>query len=465
MIQTEIKSLEDALHESILLAKHKQTAQMLSITDTIDKIDPITFFNHAKEMQGERVFWTSPFDQFYLVGVGEAFALSAHASLKRFEQIEQKWKQMLSEVIMFNPHQVAGTGPIAMGGFSFDPSKQRTALWKDFETSQFRIPAYLLTIEKGKYYLTINLVVCPEDHPQQLLYEIETNKQLLLNRTTPLANGPTIKTKHEIEPLKWKEMVSKATEEIKNGYADKIVLAREMQVTFERKTDVAPILDNLIKTQTNSYVFAFENSQSCFLGATPERLVRVHDQQLLSTCLAGTAPRGDTREEDEQIGLELLNDVKNREEHEFVVQMIHEAISSSCEDIQVPNQPVLYPLKNLQHLYTPVKAVLKREYTIIDIVKRLHPTPALGGLPREKSLAFIRENELLDRGWYGAPIGWFDPHQNGEFAVAIRSALINGKKASLFAGCGVVKESEPEAEYQETNIKFTPMLSVLGGAS
>ena len=96
-------------------------------------------------------------------------------------------------------------------------------------------------------------------------------------------------------------------------------------------------------------------------------------------------------------------------------------------------------------------------------MKRLHPTPALGGYPKEKSLAFIREHEQLDRGWYGAPIGWIDANENGEFAVAIRSALIQGDEASLFAGCGVVKDSDPEAEYQETNIKFKPMLSVLGG--
>ncbi|MDL4842556.1 isochorismate synthase [Aquibacillus rhizosphaerae] len=461
MIQTEVKSIEDALNEAILLAKNKQTPQLLSTTDTIDAINPIVFFNQAKQIKGERVFWTSSFEHFYLVGAGEARALTSASH--RFEETEKQWKEMLSDAIIFNPYRVAGTGPIAVGGFSFDPQKENTGLWKHFEESRFRIPAYLLTIEKGICYLTINVIVCPEDHPTQLFYTIKKNKQLLLGNHDILPEGPKIEKKKEIKPSEWKEIVTKATNEIKKGHADKIVLAREMQVTFDRPADISAILDKLIQTQTNSFIFAFENKNDCFLGATPERLVRVYDQQLFSTCLAGTAPRGETIEEDQQIGLELLRDVKNREEHDYVVQMIREAISACCEQIEVPKNPVLYPLKNLQHLYTPVKASLKNEYSIIDVVKQLHPTPALGGLPREKSLEFIRENEILDRGWYGAPIGWFDAQKNGEFAVAIRSALLQGGKASLFAGCGVVKNSEPEAEYQETNIKFTPMLSVLGG--
>src|SRR5699024_8770370 len=110
------------------------------------------------------------------------------------------------------------------------------------------------------------------------------------------------------------------------------------------------------------------------------------------------------------------------------------------------NEPVIYPLKNLQHLYTPVTATLKDKYSIFDIIEQLHPTPALGGTPTKESLAFIREHEKLDRGWYGAPIGWLDSNQNGEFAVAIRSGLIQGDEASLFAGCCGVKDYDVVAE-------------------
>ena len=143
--------------------------------------------------------------------------------------------------------------------------------------------------------------------------------------------------------------------------------------------------------------------------------------------------------------------------------MIKDALLKTCTDVEMPKEPVLHPLKNLQHLYTPVTGVLSKGFSIFDVVKNLHPTPALGGTPTEESLAFIREHELLDRGWYGAPIGWVDSNDNGEFAVAIRSGLIQGDSASLFAGCGVLADSDPEMEFEETRIKMLPMLNVLGG--
>ncbi|WP_226035852.1 isochorismate synthase [Aquibacillus saliphilus] len=461
MIQTEIKKLDEALSEAITIAKNKQTPQLFSITEMIDDIDPFLFFEQAKHIEGDRVFWASTSENFFLVGAGEAFDI--RATTDRFEQTEAQFKLMLQDALIFNSYRVPGTGPIAIGGFSFDPKKEKTILWEKFHDSQFRVPAYLLTIEDGATYLTINTMVRAEDHQRQLEYSIDQHKNILLDSNATLPDGPVITNKTELDPLGWKELVGQATSHIKEEKVDKIVLAREMRVHFEKKATLSPILSKLINTQTNSYVFSFENDDDCFLGATPERLVRVENQQLLSTCLAGTAPRGNNELEDTQIGLELINDVKNREEHEFVVKMIRDAVTACCWDVDVPKEPVLYPLKHLQHLYTPVKAKLKKEYSIIDVVKRLHPTPALGGLPKDKSLLYIREYEKLDRGWYGAPIGWMDAYKNGEFAVAIRSALIQGTEASLFSGCGVVKESDPEAEYQETNIKFTPMLSVLGG--
>src|SRR5699024_1455499 len=248
-----------------------------------------------------------------------------------------------------------------------------------------------------------------------------------------------VKNKIEIEPEEWKESVKLARDAIIAEKAKKIVLAREMRLSFEDELIVGDVLEKLIETQPNSYIFAIEKGSDCFVGATPERLVKVTGNELLSTCLAGTAPRGETKEVDEKIGADLLNDAKNREEHKYVVQMIKESIDPACENINIPDKPVIYPLANLQHLYTPVTA---------DLKKKLHPTPALGGLPSEAALQFIRDHERLDRGWYGAPVGWLDDRFNGEFAVAIRSGLIQADEASIFAGCGVMKDSVPEHEYE-----------------
>lgn len=461
MIQIDMQDLRHALEETILKARLSQTSQLVSITEPISFFDPYHFFENGSQLGEGRVFWSNPEDKFYLAGVGEAFNIVSPEN--HFEAAEQEWKKLLKHASIYNPFHVPGTGPIALGGFSFDAQKETTPLWECFEGSKLWVPAYLLTISNGNCYLTINCFIHEQDHARQLEYEIEEKKQLLLKTGHGLPAGPKIRQTKEIEPGYWMETVQEATKAIRAGKADKIVLAREMRVGFEREASIAAILQQLSQTHSKSYIFAFENEDNCFLGATPERLVKVENKKLLSTCLAGTAPRGATPSEDEAIGKALLNDEKNRKEHDFVVQMIRQAIEGCAGNITVPEEPSLMALKHLQHLYTPVEANLDDRYTILDVVKRLHPTPALGGMPRQNSLAFIREHEKLDRGWYGAPVGWLDANENGEFAVAIRSALIQGNEASLFAGCGIVKDSTPEAEYEETMMKFIPMLSVLGG--
>ncbi|MFC3041425.1 isochorismate synthase MenF [Virgibacillus xinjiangensis] len=461
MIGIKDKTTEELLQRAIQsLDPNKYNSRLVSITEEINDTDPMEFFEAAKVAGKDRVFWTSTEDEFILVGAGNAWEIAAEQD--RIESTEEQWEYVLKTAVIRNPYKVPGTGAVALGGMTFDPEKERSGLWESFRPSLFTIPEYIMTKQQGSCYLTINIQVCKNDHPVQLARQVQdTAKTLLTGGGTKLQNF-RVSSKEEIAPQHWKETIRRATEKIQQGEAEKIVLARELRLTFDRGADISNIIRKLMKTQPNSYLFCFEKGDDCFLGATPERLVRLEEDKLLSACLAGTAPRGETKEEDERIGRELYHDRKNRQEHEFVVQMIRNALEHRCTDISIPEAPVLYPLKNLQHLYTPVAATLKDEYSIFDIVEQLHPTPALGGTPRQESLEFIRQNEQLDRGWYGAPVGWLDSNRNGEFAVAIRSSLIRGKEASLFAGCGVVADSNPEEEYQETKIKFLPMLSVLG---
>lgn len=461
MIEAEKKQLDRLIDKAIKQAKINNNVQILSVTEKIDPVDPHVFFEQAKYLEKDRLFWASVPDDFYIVGAG--IAISMHADNDYYQKTEEQWKQLLDDAIIHNEYQQPGTGPIAIGAFPFDDTSSQTPLWDNFNGSYFRVPTYLLTKNKEDFYLTVNLQVSEIDKKQLLQEEIEKQKSMLLATGTVEQGLPILKNKSESDPKNWKELVEKATVQIAQGQAAKIVLARKMEVEFEEQPVIVSILKELTNNQTLSFVFAIEKEQDCFIGATPERLVRIDKQQLFSACLAGTAPRGKSKAEDEKIGQDLWKDKKNREEHNYVVSMIREALETYCDAINIPDEPVVYPLKNLQHLYTPVVANLKEGFTIFDIIKGLHPTPALGGLPREASLTFIREHEFLDRGWYGAPIGWLDAYANGEFAVAIRSAVIKDKKATLFAGCGVVKDSIPEEEYEETMMKFTPMLTALGG--
>ncbi|WP_156288546.1 isochorismate synthase [Oceanobacillus salinisoli] len=461
MIEIKEGQVDVLLEKAIDSLEHDEDFQLVSVTKKIEKYNALHFFEGAKHIEKNRTFWTSTQKDFCLVGIGQTYELIATES--RFAKTKKAWQEILDKALVYNPYQTPGTGIVALGGMSFDPEKASTSLWKNFKPSHFTIPEFLLTMNNQEYYYTTNTLVRKNDHPAQLANELKQMEEKLFSGTSVSKQVLSIEGKQEIMPLEWKETVRKATEEIRHTEAEKIVLAREMRLTFNENANVGSIIQKLMDTQPNSYIFAFEKEEDCFIGATPERLVKREKDRLLSTCLAGTAPRGKTLEEDWELSDRLLHDQKNRDEHDFVVQMIKQAMEDYCSDLDVPNEPVIYPLKNLQHLYTPVSGTLKPGYSLFDIIENLHPTPALGGTPRDLSLAFIRENEQLDRGWYGAPIGWLDSNQNGEFAVAIRSALLQEKEASLFAGCGVVKDSKPDEEYEETNIKFLPMLSVLGG--
>jgi menaquinone-specific isochorismate synthase len=179
--------------------------------------------------------------------------------------------------------------------------------------------------------------------------------------------------------------------------------------------------------------------------------------------LAGSAPRGVTDEEDQRFGAELLHSAKNQGEHQFVVTTIRDALSSLCSRVWVAHAPRLLKLKNIQHLETPIMGNLLPGHSILETIENLHPTPAVGGYPRTPALAALREDEQLDRGWYAGPIGWIGTGGNGEFAVALRSGLVEGNQATLFAGCGIVADSDPESEYQESCLKLQVMLRGLGG--
>jgi len=430
----------------------------------VGKICPLSSFNQAHTTGKNRNFWGEPAADFYILGVGSVYQIDEQEN--RFHATELAWKDIIEQAITFNDVQKAGTGLVALGGMSFDPLRKTDPAWESFGDSQLNVPEITFTFSQEDVYVTTNVLLA-KDHLKQTFTEVHTVqlakwKAVFTGAEIGQADFKVIK-KDEQTVEKWKDSVQLAIDEIKANKAQKIVLSRELQVTLDRPANLGAILQGLIQTQPDSYIFAIERGDSCFVGATPERLVRVEGADLLSTCLAGTAPRGDTETADNQFSEGLLNDPKNLSEHDYVVQMIRDGITPFCSEVNIPKQPTVKTLKNLHHLYTPVTATLKDGYSIFDIVESLHPTPALGGVPREKSLAFIRDHESFDRGWFGAPVGWLDSEGNGEFAVAIRSGLIKQNKASLFAGCGVMADSNIQAEYEETGIKFLPVLNVLEG--
>jgi menaquinone-specific isochorismate synthase len=447
MIQQYMTDFESFLRNAAV-PNGQQT--LVSWTEKISGIDPLLFFTNGSSLEGERHFWYSQKDDFYLVGAGPAI-MDMRSS--------QEWEHVIESAIVHNLSAVPGTGPVAFCGNNFQ-TEQLRQLWKDFPATQYRIPAFTLTKTEANYYITINQLVDGSHVNEAVTVILEQLKTLMADGSMS-ASPMQLTNKQELDSQEWKRLVKEATDTIKATDLDKVVLARAMKLEFAEKLQAAAVLRNLMNSQQDSFIFAVENGSACFIGATPERLVRVEAGTLHTSCVAGTAPRGKDAAADAEIGEALLEDSKNREEHQYVVEMITGVIRKYADNLRLPAVPELMKLRQLQHLYTPVSANLQEGASMQQIVQELHPTPALGGLPKEKALAFIADREPLERGWYGAPIGWMDSYQNGDTAVAIRSGLLDGKQAVLFAGCGVVKDSDPEMEFEETAIKFRPMLEAL----
>ena len=258
-------------------------------------------------------------------------------------------------------------------------------------------------------------------------------------------------------------MIRHATGTMQHGPLNKVVLSRVCEIRYAQKVNVDGALAHLNAAYPDCYRFLFEPRPfHAFYGATPELIVGMNGRFLHTMGLAGSIGRGKTSAEDEALAQELLNSSKNQHEHALVVESIRRRLAPLSRQLEIPQEPTILQLGYIQHLYTPIRATLNHADGVLSILQNLHPTPALGGQPRELAMPFISQAEPVPRGWYGAPVGWLDHNLDGAFSVAIRSAITQDRRVWLYSGAGIVADSDPQAEWDETALKFRPMLNALG---
>lgn len=446
-------------------AKSLARPVLVSLTQRIDRIEPIKLFDAARKCAEKCFLWAQGSPEFAIVSIDAAHTLEAQGT-QRFKQVQAGWHAVLDQALIDQPDKVAGVGPVLSGGFCFDPEQARTPLWHDFADASLILPRLQLTCSMNASYLTLNVVIQAQQDPTLEADRLQQLWQQVLDQAQTDAQGePVAEPWHYRDVLpaeQWKQLVREVTATINTGSMQKVVLAREVQAERSRPCAVRQSLERLRDMSPRAYLFAISRGERCFFGATPERLVRLDANLVEVTALAGTSRRGAIAEEDQALGEQLLASVKDRHEHALVVAMLRNTLDAFCKDLDIPSEPTLLKLKNVQHLYTPIVGNLRADTNLLDLVAALHPTPAVGGMPRAAALEYLHSHEQLDRGWFAAPVGWIDAHGDGEFAVALRSALVDGNHASLFAGCGIVGDSDPESEFAETALKLRAMMFALG---
>ncbi|HET8678907.1 MAG TPA: isochorismate synthase, partial [bacterium] len=383
----------------------------------------------------------------------------------RFEDAASAWRACVADAVG-DDHDpgAARAGPLALGGFGFAPDGPAGAEWNAYPAAGLAVPALTICNAGDSCRVTLALMVGPDggaavDDAVAHLRSIATPPGRPDDITVD-AGGVAPVLEEVPSPERWRTTVERAAQAAREGLMRKVVLARALRVRGVR-TGPSAALRALRADYPGCAVFAVARGDRCFLGATPERLVKIQEGRVSTAAVAGSAPRGSTPDEDHRHGEALLRSPKERLEHAVVVDVIRDVLSEACDGITPATSPTLLKVANIQHLVTPLAGRLREPLSVLELAGRLHPTPAVGGFPRDRALRWMNDHEELERGWYAGPVGWVDRHGDGEFAVAIRAALVRRDHALLFAGCGIVAESDPDQEYAESWLKFRPMLAAL----
>jgi menaquinone-specific isochorismate synthase len=458
-------------------------------------LDPLVFLRQAQG--SERFFWSEPrsqtADPLVLAGAGIAAEIIVPPVLAadddngrgladdRFRTVVEQARHLFRDAYI---HEI-GDGsrrsgddaglinpllrPRLFGGFAFQDDFTPDNTWSVFNPAHFVLPHYLLIERQGNRYLAINALLSPhEDLPAaiQALEEALLARLALPAKSEPAAgHGPPAERHYPTDRSLWTVMVDSARDEIAAGRLEKVVLSRVCEIKDEAPIDAVDALERLNAAGHDCYRFLFEPvPHHAFFGATPELLARLQGRSVETMALAGTTGRGKSVEEDERLTQGLLASGKDRYEHQLVVDAITTQLGDLMDVLEFDPQPEILKLPNVQHLHTSITGNLHQEPGggVLDLVRRLHPTPAMGGVPVAGAIRFLRRTEPVPRGWYAGPIGWIDDRLDGVFAVAIRSAVTQHRRAWLYAGAGIVAESHAEREWAETALKFRTMLAALG---
>lgn len=350
----------------------------------------------------------------------------------RFAKAAAEVAALLDDIDGDDPVGLPGTGPIAVGAIPF----------LDSEEGELIVPARVVgRTEDGEWWMTDVTPAEAVDAPA--LRGLEPTSFVVESDGGRLA---------------WTGAVGRALERIAAGELDKVVLARRVTVWADQPFPIPVVVERLRRSHPSCFTFA----SGGFIGASPELLLRRRGRWAWSRPMAGTVERGGSRAEDKRLVSELRASPKERDEHRLVVEDVEARLGAVCAEVFVKG-PEPIGLSSVTHLATTVTGRLEGAAppSALELAGVLHPTPAVGGEPREAALRAIAELEGFDRGFYAGPVGWVDRRGDGDWAVALRCAALDGRRAVLSAGAGIVAGSDPEAEWTETQAKLEPMMRAL----
>ena len=455
------ESLAAFLAQCARIAAEAHKPQLVSISVPVADLDPLAVLESIFEPD-ELHFYTERPTQGYAVAGAEAVMEFTAAGTDRFLAARDRIAEILAETIAVGPLEMPFAGPHFFFATAFDPNPAEGA---PFPSLRLFVPRWQVARMGDHTVAVANLVITP-DAPVALIAAKVWKAHIKFHafdyaRARQNSRPPAPRQTEDISG-DYRASVAQALREIERGDYRKIVLSRAKRLTTTEQFHPLGVLNHLRQHFPGCYSFSIANGRGqSFIGASPERLVRVAGGRMHTEALAGSAARGESASEDAALSRALLQSEKDLREHRLVVDSILRRIADLGLTVEHAAQPRVLGLANVQHLYLPLSASLPAGVHILDLVARLHPTPAVGGTPREPALSAIKRLESLDRGLYAGPQGWVDHRGGGEFFVGIRSALIDGNSATVHAGAGIVAGSDAEKELAETELKLKALTGAL----
>jgi len=401
------------------------------------------------------VLW-APFGEEARCGIGVAHLLSARGP-DRFARIQEGAQALWEKLALVPSPGLEAKLPRLLGGFAFQPGSAGATPWAGFGDAKFVLPRWTYGCEQDQAWLGLALSgeeIGREGQRPRLMTELGEILDALCSPWLPHPDpAPPVRAILQISREDWRSRLQTIRAAIQEGRAEKIVAARLARVDLHGPLDELAVLARL-GAEASVTRFAFCFGGATFLGASPERLVGKIGERVRTEALAGTIARGNEQR--------LLGSQKDRLEQGLVVTQILECLAPFCKVLDHTEKPTICSLTHVLHLRTPIEGRLKGSCHVLALVEALHPTPAVAGVPTPTALSWIADQEGDPRGWYAGPVGWFDARGDGEFAVALRSGVLEGASAYLYAGAGIVRDSDPDKEYEETALKQRTFLTALG---
>jgi menaquinone-specific isochorismate synthase len=455
------QELQKFLWDCQQISRKKEQAQLVSLSIKIDPIDPLVFFQHVAR-SNQFHFYLENHSQQRSIAAIDAVIYAQPQGVQRFEQAQAFIRSCLENTIVVGDLSLPDAGPRFWCSFTFFDRPRNSP----FPAATVFLPRWQVTRCGDRSAMVANLAITPQTEVQLVARQVWQYAQRwpAQQRTT----SPSWDRSTAPQPTwdlrnigRFKRRVLGALEAIERERLQKIVLSHAIDITAEKPFNLYHSLDRLRQLYPDCYTFSTSTGSQQFIGASPERLLEIRDRQLTTDALAGSAPRGITPAEDAALANRLLCSEKERHEHQVVLDFIIQHLAQLGVNLKAIPPMRLLQLSNIQHLWTPIRATVPDRIESLHIVAALHPTPAVAGAPRSIALQEIPRYETCDRSLYAAPLGWIDYRGDSEFIVGIRSALIEGCRARLYAGAGIVAGSDAQKELAEIQLKYQAILKAL----